>query len=262
MTHLLFVVTLLIGFIPASSAFAQWEFNAGAGIRQVRVIETDRDGRQLVREKGWLPGLELRADYVLRDWRFGVAGAMYRHDIRHDGRLQTGAPFTTDTETTQTRVSLEVARQISDGAHLIGAIEWDQWRRHILGRGGVLGLDERYRSWRLLAGAETRLLQSSVADVNGKALLVVAQPERLRVRFDNQLFDDANLSTKSAVGLRLALAAQPAAMPNLSLAVEFDWLRVARSDDAVLRKNGAPVGLVAEPKHQRSAIGARVNYRF
>jgi hypothetical protein len=248
--------------MPISSACAQWQFSSGAGIRQVRVTETGKDGQQLVREQGWLPGLELRADYVLQDWRFSVAGEAYRHDIGYDGRLQNGTPFSTDTETALTRVSLEVARQLSDATRLIGAIEWDRWQRHILGHDGVLGLDERSSSWRLLAGAETRLLQSSAANVNAKALLVVAQPEKLRVRIDNQLFDDTDLSTKSAIGTRLAVDVQPAAMPNLSFGAEFDWLRISRSDNAVLRKNGVPVGLVTQPEHQRSALGVRVNYRF
>jgi hypothetical protein len=252
---------LALALAPVTPACAQWQFSAGAGMRQAGMTETGKNGQTLVREEGWLAGLELRADHVLREWRMSVAAETYRNDIRYDGRLQNGAPFATDTDTRQTRASLELARRFGR-AGLIGAIEWDLWQRRILGHGGVTGMEERTVSWRLLAGAETGLMQSSRASARLKVLLVLAQPEKLRVRFGDQLFDDAALSTKRALGARVALEVQSAGMPRLSFAVDADWLRIGRSDDAPLRSNGNTVGLLAQPEHRRSALGLRVNYRF
>jgi hypothetical protein len=226
------------------------------------MTETGANGRQLTKEHGWMPGLELKANYQLRDWQFGVAGEAYGGDIRYDGRLQNGVPFSSDTATRQSRVGVEIGHRITEAARLIGVIEYDFWRRNIHGRGSVLGMNERYTSWRLLTGAETRFGQWSAASVSFKSLLVLARPERLRVRFDRQLFDDADFSTKPAIGARLEWGLQPAAFPNLSFEADFDWLRIRRSDNAVLRRNGAAVGTVAQPEHQRTALGIRANYRF
>lgn len=262
MTHSVFIIALFISLISPSFAYAQWQFSAGAGVRQVRVTETDKNDRQLVREHGWLPGLELRADYAVGDWRIGAVGETYRERIAYDGQLQNGVAFSSDTQTAQSRISVEAARQLSDTWRLVGGLEWDRWQRTILGRNGVLGLSEQYSSWRVLAGAETRLLQWPAAAAHVKALVVIAQPEQLHVRFDNQLFDDADFSTKSAVGLRLALRVEANAMPKLSFTTDFDWLRIARSGDAALLKNGVQAGFVSQPEHQRCALGVRVNYRF
>jgi hypothetical protein len=253
---------LFISLFVSTAAHAQWQFSGAAGMREVRTTETDRNVRRLVEEKGWLPGLELRADYLFSDWRFGVSGETYRHDISYEGRLQNGAGFSTDTETALSRISIDAARQITGATRLIAGIEWDHWQRNIEGRGNTLGLNERYTSWRLLGGGETRLLQSAWATINAKALLVMAAPEKMKVRFQNEVFDDAHLSTKSATGLRLAFGIQPAAVPAMTVTADFDWLRIARSDDAVLRRSGVPVGTVAQPEHTRQAFGIRLAYRF
>lgn len=262
MTSFASTYVLLAGAIVSAAAHAEWEFSGGAGLRQVRMTETDRNGRQLVQEKGWLPGLELRATHVSGDWRFGMSGEAYSGDIDYDGRLQNGRPFTTDTATTLFRIDLDLARQITEATRIIGGIEWDGWLRDIEGCGAVAGLNERTTSWRLLAGGATRVLQSEWMNLHASALLVIATPETLRVRFQNRIFDDAHLTTKSATGLRLAFELQPAAAPAVTVATDFDWLRIARSDNFPLRRGGVLVGTVAQPEHTRKAFGIRINYRF
>jgi hypothetical protein len=255
-------ITLSLTLAPASSAIAQWQFSADAGARYVRMAEIGADNRELVREYGWLPGIGLIAAYATQDWQFGLAGEFYRNDITYDGRLQNGAPFVSDTETTQRRIRLEAGKRITDAMQLTAAIEQDYWQRNILGRGSVAGMQEEYTSWRILAGAKYRMTQWSAGAVDVTGAVVFARPEKLRVRFDRQLYDDASLRTKSAVGFRLGLNFQPAKLPNLSLQTDFDWIRIGRSDNAVLRQNGVPVGFVTQSEHERTAFGLRANYRF
>lgn len=262
MNRLIFFVTFAAGIVVAGNACAEWQFSAGLGARQVQVTETDQGGRDMVQEHGWLPGVALRADYAMHDWRIGVAGEVYCHRITYDGQMQSGVPFASDTDTTQTRVGIEMSKQITGAARLIGGIEWDHWQREILGHGNVLGLNERYASWRLLAGGEMRVVQASWVQVHARALIVRAAPERLRVRFENRLYDDAHLTTQSATGMRLAFGVQPTAWPNLAITTEWDWLRVGRSGDAVLFKGGAPAGFVTQAEHARRALNVRVDYRF
>jgi hypothetical protein len=255
-------VSFLAALLFAAPVSAQWKFSVGSGARHVRMTEYEINGQQLVREDGWLPGLALNAVFHQRGWHYGVSGEVYRSNLNYEGRLQNGAPFATDTATTQSRVTAELARELNENVRAIGALEYDQWQRNVLGRGSIAGVNERYASGRLLVGAATTAQPFSAVNVEFKGLLVLAHPERLRVRFDNQLYDNAHLSTKPAIGLRLALTARPFTLPNLSFAADFEWMQIKRSDDAILRRNGTPVGTVAQPEHRRSAIGFRANYRF
>lgn len=224
--------------------------------------EVAASGKRLVQERGWLPGLELGASYAGQDWRFRISGETYRNDIGYEGQLQNGAAFSTSTGTVQNRLAFEVERQINASLILLGGVELDRWQRRIQGKGSVAGLDENYRSTRLLLGAGTATMKTSYFDVSTKALLVIAQPERLHVSFGNQLFDDAELETRSATGLRLEAELIPAGAPDMLLSLGFDTLRIARSDDAVLTKNGLAVGSVAQPEHRRNAFSVRMRYQF
>lgn len=253
---------LALGLLAAHAAYAQWSVSAGAGLQHTALTEYDPGGRELVREHGWMPGIEVRAGYAWRAWRFGIAGSTYRAGIAYDGHLQSGAPFSTDTDATQDRFGIDAAWRLTDTVALIGGIEWEHRRRSISGRTSARGLDERSTSWRLLAGSQWRLAHLAGADIDAKGLLVFARAERLRVRFDQRFFDDVSLSTKPAVGLRAALTATPESMPRLSATVEFDWMKVRRSDDTALTRNGVQQGAVTQPAHQRRTLGLFLAYRF
>lgn len=215
-----------------------------------------------MREQGLLPGLQGEAAYQVGDWRLSARADIYQRRIGYRGQVQDGTPFVSHTGTRQSRIGFEAAHMLTTHSRLIGALEWDHWQRQIEGRGSTLGLSERYTSWRWLAGAQTQLLLHSAASLTGSALLTLAQPERLHVRFDGHAYDEARFKTRHAGGLRLILTLQPAPVPKLSITAELDALNVRRSDDATLRQNGVAVGTLAQPRHSRRALGVRVNYVF
>ncbi len=207
-------------------------------------------------------GISASAAYTAQDWQVELSGDVDAGDITYDGRLQSGAPFVSETGTSLRRFRVELSRKVTDATRLIAGLEQDYWKRHIRGRGGVAGLYERYTSWRILAGAKSRVMQSGLGAVDLKGLLVFARPERLQVGFEQQLFDDSTLHTRSATGARLGIGFYPAAFPNLGIEADIDWIRVGRSDSVPLRSGGMPVGTVTQAKHERTAFGLRVNYRF
>lgn len=262
MRQLVLFVVLTTGLVSGTSAFAQWEFSGAGGVRYVTNDEVDTNGKQLVEEHGFLPGVELKANYRRGDWLVNLGGEIYGGNLAYDGQMQSGTAFSTDTRTTQFRMTTEVGRYLSDAVLLLAGAEWDYWKRDILGQGATLGLQEEYNSWRFLAGAQTRVLQASWSDIYLTGLLVVSSPEHLEVNFDNQLFDQANLSTKAAIGARLALEVRPKASSHISVESDFEWMRIGRSDEAILSKGGSPVGTVVQPEHVRKAIGIKVKYRF
>lgn len=253
---------LVTGVVASKSVEAQWQFSGAAGVRYVATDEIDSDGKKLVAEHGYLPGLELKADYRKAGWRFTFGGEVYGGNISYDGQMQSGMSFSTTTRTRQLRINAQAGRYISDATLLVAGAEWDYWKRDIQGRGTTLGLGEEYNSWRFVAGTETRVLRMSWADIDMTGLLVVSSPEHLQVSFDNQLFDRATLSTKPGIGARLAIEVHPKAFSRVTIESDFEWMRVNRSDTAILTKGGAPVGTVAQPEHVRKAIGLKVRYRF
>lgn len=249
-------------FLASPPVSAQWHFSAGGGVRYATVTETDPNGRQLVREDGWLPGLELTARSRWNDWNLGVITETYSGDLDYDGRVQTGAPFSNTTSTTQNRFDLEISHPLNIQTDIVAMLEWDRWKRDIQGKNGILGLNEFTTSNRLLAGMATTFRGISALHIKTQGLLVFAQPERLHVQFDNHVYDDAAFSTKSAVGARLSLELQPVAFPHLGIATEFDWLRIRRSDDAMKYQNGIPAGAINQPEHKRSAFSMVIRYLF
>jgi hypothetical protein len=261
MTFLRFTFVFLTGLHVSSSAFAQWEFSVHTGGRYVRMDEFDDDGKRLVRESGWLPGIGVGAKYNWTDWHIRLAGELYRNDITYDGQLQNGAPFKSETETDQQRITLEVGKRISDTIELLAAAEHDIWRRDIQGRGRI-GLHERYSSWRFLAGARGEISRFDAGIVSLHGYAVFSQAERLRVRPDRQVFDTTTLKTEPAVGARLGFGFQPAGFPNLSFETDLDWIRVDRSKSVVATRNGFPARTIWQPEHERAALGIRMHYRF
>jgi hypothetical protein len=254
--------SLFLGLFASQPACAEWQYSVGAGARLVSMQEFAASGARLVEERGWLPGLELGVSYSSGQWRVGINGETYRNDITYDGQLQNGAPFSTTSDTTQDRLAVEIGRRLNDSLSLLAGVELDRWQRRIHGNGSVLGLNETYRSTRLLLGAESTVLKTAYFDMSARALLVRAQPEHLDVSFGNQLFDDAALTTQAATGFRLGADFIPAGAPAMRLGLGVETLRIGRSDDAVLTRNGVVVGTVSQPEHRRSAVTLRVRYQF
>ena len=256
------LVLLTALLLPLAPALAQWQVSVAPGIRHFRLTENGPDGRRLVKEDGWLPGVQATVGHTAGDWRISLHGERFQGGIDYDGQVQSGSAFVSDTDTAQSRIALEAARAIADRMELIGGIEYELWRRRVHGQGRVAGVMEHSRSWRLLAGLDTGL--PSLAGINSRLrfMLVAAWPEQLDVRFDDQLFDDAHFSTKPAVGARLGLALQPGMDTKLSFTADLDWLKVRRSDNAPLLKNGFTAGTVTQPEHIKTALTLGLRYRF
>lgn len=257
--------TLLISALllaHAAPVYAQWQFSAGAAVRHFRMAEYGTDGRSLVTEQGWLPGVRLAVERSFGDWRVGVQGERFQGRLDYDGQVQAGSAFTSDADAAQTRIGVEMARAITENTELLGGVEYDLWRRRVHGQGAVAGLTERYGSWRLLAGAGARLPFLPGQQSRLRVMLVAAQAERLEVQFDNRLFDDARFSTKPAIGARIGMSLQPGAESKLLLSAELEWMKVRRSDDAPLTKGGFVSGAVSQPEHTKTGLTLGLHYRF
>jgi hypothetical protein len=252
-----FVAALYALFcLPAS---AQWQGSIGVGARRAVHTEVDLAGRQLVREDGWLPGTSLRAGYQLGGLTWFGSADWYQGDIDYRGRTQAGAAAASATSTRMTSARLGASYALGSYA-ILAALETDRWKRDILGTVTSAGLQETYRSTRLLLGTG-KTWRPAAGAVSAEATLVLAAPERMRIGFSG-LFDPVSLETKRGHGQRLGADLRPAWAPSLQLRARADWLKVARSGEAPLSVNGAFRGTVTQPEHARKALTLELAYLF
>lgn len=254
------IAAMLAAGALALPAHAQWTPALGIAARQFTLNEYDAAGRRIVREQGWLPGVEGRLAYRSGDWTLSAQASHYQHDIAYRGQTQSGAPVDSRTDTALTQMGAGIAYALNAMLSASLSFELERWRRDIQGVGRVQGLQERTLSRRVLLGLDARF-PTTHGEVMAGAALLLAAPEKLRVRFSGQ-FDEVSFDTRPAHGMRLGLGWRPAAWPNLELHAGLDWWKVGRSADAALGRNGRHAGTVAQPEHAVTSVRLAALYRF
>lgn len=235
----------------AQPVYAEWQAGIGLGTRNVTHTEYDTGDSRLVRESGWLPGLVLQAGYTAGNitWLAGLEG--YRGTIDYRGRTQAGAGAASTTATGLATARIGASYALRRGLSVLAAVEAERWRRDIRATAGAAGLQETYRTRRLVLGA-SQTWQQALGAVALDGAAVLAAPERLQVGFSG-LLDPAALTTRRGHGARLGVLLRPAFAPRLAVRAQYDWSRTPRSADAPLTANGQLVGAVAQPEHVRQA---------
>jgi hypothetical protein len=234
---------------PAS---AQWQGGIGFGVRKVTHTEYDMAGQRLVRETGWLPGMTLDLGYRTGDLTWLAAFEGYRGDIDYRGQTQAGTASNSTTSTNLATARLGAAYAVGWNASVFGAFELDRWKRDIQGAGGSAGLQETYRSNRLIAGLG-KAWHPAAGMVSADVAYVYGRPERLHVGFSG-LLDPVSFETRRSNGVRLGASLRPAFASWLELRARYDWIKTARSFDAPVAKGGQVVGTVAQPEHVRQGL--------
>lgn len=242
------------------SALAGWEGSVGLGGRGVIHSEYGTAGERLVRETGWLPGIAMTAAY--RTGAVTVFGGAdwYRDDIAYRGQTQAGVRANSTTSTTLATLRLGAAYAWGKDYSLLAALELDRWKRDIAGSGRSIGLQETYRSTRLVAGVDTTW-QAGFGRIGADASVVLSAPERMRVGFSG-VIDPVSFKTRRGHGLRVGASVRPAFAPRLELRGQVDWIKVARSGDAPLSSSNGFLGTVAQPEHVRQGLGLTASLVF
>lgn len=233
-------------------ACAQWHGSVGVGGRSAIHNEYDMAGRRLVREAGWLPGLALDAGWTAGALTVGVSADGYRGSIGYHGQTQAGAAADSTTATTLASVRVGAAWAVGPGYSIHAALELDGWKRDIRGSGGNAGLQESYRTGRLLVGAG-KTWRPAGGEVGADAALVISGAEHLKAGFSG-LFDPVSFDTRPSRGIRIGARLRPAFARHLEVSARYSWSRIGRSGDAPLTRNGQFIGTVAQPEHDRQAF--------
>lgn len=248
--------TLLM--LPAS---AQWQGAVGLSRRDVSHTEYDKAGRQLVREAGWLPGVALNAAYKAGACTWFAEGETYNRAIEYRGQTQAGVPVDSKTSTGLTIFRGGGTYALSGNYSVLAAVEWEKWRRDIIGVRGAAGLQEEYRSSRLVAGASKSWHPAAAGALSVDAAVVISEPERLRVQFSG-ILDPAALTTKWSQGIRIGASIRPSFAPYLGLRARYEWTKIARSGDAPVTLNGQLMGTIAQPEHEKQALTITISTIF
>jgi len=241
-------------------ANAQLQGKAGVAARYASHTEYDSAGRRLVRESGWLPGLALDTAWTTGNASWFVGVNWHRADIGYHGQTQGGVAAESSTATTLATLRVGGAYLLAREVSITAALEADLWRRDIRATGTAAGLQERYRSERVVLGA-SKTWQPAAGAVATDLALVLSTPERMRVGFSG-LLDTATLHTRSAPGLRIGASLHPAFAPTLELRGAYDWIRVRRSGDTPVTRDGQFAGTVAQPEHVRQGLSLTVSRLF
>lgn len=250
--------TLTLLMLPAH---AQWRAAVGVSERQVTNTEYDKAANQLVREAGWLPGAVLTAAYETGRYAWFAGAEICNGGIDYHGQTQAGAAAASRTSMGLNAVRLGGAYAFSGNYSALAAIEWEKSTRDIIGIAGAAGLQEKTRTRRLVAGARKTWHPAATGEFAVDADVVLAEPERLQVGFSG-LLDPVSLETKRSQGIRIGARIRPAIAPWLELRSRYDWIKIPRSGDAPVNRNGQFFGTIAQPEHQQRAVSLTISAIF
>jgi hypothetical protein len=236
----------------AHPASAQWQGGVGLGVRGVAHAEYDMAGRRLVREQGWLPGIALSAAYKASGMTLFAAANAYQSDIDYRGQTQAGTAADSTTSTRLASARIGAGYAVGSGYSIFAALELDRWKRDIHGIGIAAGLQEAYRSKRLIAGLD-KAWHTAAGEVSANAGVILSDPVRVRVEFSG-LLDPVSFDTERSRGIRIGAGVRPAFAPRLELRASYDRITIPRSKDAAVTANGQFRGTVAQPEHTRQAL--------
>ena len=241
-------------------ACAEWQGGVGPSVRNVTHTEYDTSGGRLVREDGWLPGVALDANYRSGKLNWLAGADWYHGNIDYTGRTQGGVAASSKTATGLASGHIGAAYALPDDYSVQATVELDRWKRDIQGTAGAAGLQETYRSTRLVAGG-AKAWHPAVGRITVDAAAVVAAPERLHVGFSGVL-DPVSFETHRSYGARLGAALRPAAVPWLEVRARYDWIKTPRSGEAAITAGGQFAGTVAQPEHVRQGMTLTVSALF
>jgi hypothetical protein len=228
---------------------------------QVHMTEFDNTGQSMVKESGWLPGLEGSLAHTSGNAHLFATGRIYGGHIDYDGRIQSGQGFKSRTATRLAQLRLGGAYGVSTNGVIGAALEEDRWVREIEGSDAVQGLRERTRSLRLtIDGAHS--WATSGGEVSVSAGMYRAAAEKLTVTSPETTFDPVSLKTHPATGYRAALGWRPASIRNVELMWSYDSIRISRSEPVSIKRDGIAAGFLQQPEHRRRHVALTIAYYF
>ncbi|MGM0594926.1 MAG: hypothetical protein ACQETD_10345 [Pseudomonadota bacterium] len=233
--------------------------------------EFDQDGSQLLDETGprYFIGL-VGTNHLDRAWSVDFGGRLYSGTVDYDGQTQPPENYPVSTKTDYRGYRLELGftrytalrRQLDRGEWLVRfAYGMDYWRRSLrdtmLDDGSwVAGYVERYRTdylklamhyerqvgWSFHLGAKAPLhTTEKVSDIPGVDETITLNPE-------------GELSIYAGAVFTFT--------PQLSLSIDYDSYRFAKSDAVRFETTSGEIRYAYQPESTQDTLGVALHYRF
>jgi len=232
-----------------------------AGVTDIDYEEFDHGASQ-DREEGTVPGLG--AGLHLARGRLFAEGMLDAGSGHVDYRA-AGIATTTDEDILDGDVigGRELLRRQDSRLGLYAGLGYRHWRRDIRSTPAAFGLDETYRWWYGILGVRGEYDVNDRVRLRADMALTRTLDPSIKVRFAAG-YDDATLDLGAANGLRVAVALENRLGNGMALFVSpwYEYWKLGRSADAVLRQNGIPAGTVFEPQSETHNLGIHAGVRW
>lgn len=249
-----FILGLLLSATIATQAMGAVLEVAG-GVEYFQWQEFRDSGSLLLEETGPRYFIEVAGTNDLdAAWQVDFGGRLYSGRVEYDGQTMSGIPVTTDTDYNGARAELGFVRNIDAGAvdalwQLRFALGLEQWRRNLRDTTlpdatPVSGYVERYYTSFARLGVSYHQRGAWSLGAGVKA------PFNTREEVD---VGTATVTLKPEGQLSLFAGAEVAIAPAMSVRVDYDSYRFARSD---------PQAGYYQPESRQDTLGIALLYRF
>jgi len=231
----------------------------GAGLMHFQFEEFDRQDRRLVKEAGWLPGLEGSLGVRQQAVSLAVDVGYYAGDVDYDGQTSSGVPIDSSTDQRIFEASINAACELPLGlpprVSVYAGGGYRHWDRDIDSVGAVSGLDETYQWWRAETGVKLQLARAANAWELEAGLMRTLNPQ-VEVDF-GAAFDAVTLDLGERWGWRTAASWSHRVSPQLAagLKVFYASWDLGQSSVETLTSNGVTAGSVFQPRSESRNYG-------
>jgi hypothetical protein len=231
----------------------------GAGLMHFQFEEFDRQDRRLVKEAGWLPGLEGSLGVRQQAVSLAVDVGYYAGDVDYDGQTSSGVPIDSSTDQRIFEASINAACELPLGlpprVSVYAGGGYRHWDRDIDSVGAVSGLDETYQWWRAETGVKLQLARGANAWELEAGLTRTLNPQ-VDVDF-GAAFDAVTLDLGERWGWRTAASWSHRVSPQLAAGLEVFYASwdLGQSSVETLTSNGATAGSVFQPRSESRNYG-------
>lgn len=256
------VLALGASAAPACTAPA---LGATMGAATSRWHEQDAQGRTLVRERGHLPTMELRATTVCDGWTLAGRAALASGRRGYDGVDSRGAALHTHSELQDVHLTIDLLRAVTPDTAVGLRLGQREIRRDIRGTGTVLGYPERFRYAQLALGAQHRWRLTPSLQLGMEAWLGGGPGGHMDLQLPTA--DAARLtlgtSRTAQATLRLESASNADETARWHWGAELGWRheRLRAGPVTTLVRNGVPVGGAAQPATRLSQLSLQATLR-
>ena len=232
----------------------------GVGLLHFQFEEFDAQDRRLVKESGWLPGVEGRFNVTGQRATLSIDLGYYSGDVDYDGQTSAGVPIDSTTDADILDISVEAAYRLPLGlpprVYFYAGGGYRHWDRNIRSVGAVSGLDETFRWWRAETGLKLQLARGAHSWELAAGLTRSLNPQ-VEVDF-GATFDAVTLDLGERWGWRTAAGWSHHVAPQLTAGVNMFYASwdLGQSGVETLTSDGAAAGSVFQPRSESRNYGA------